>query len=83
MVDALAQKGDEGRGVTAISVGELSSELWSGDVRMGKPIASNVAISSSVSDEDANPGKWNISVPGGKEKIWSLYYLWAGMVRLI
>lgn len=27
MVDALTLNGDEGRGVTAISVGELSSEL--------------------------------------------------------
>jgi len=48
MVDALAQKGDKGRGVTAISVGEVSSDLWSGDVRMGQPMASNVVISSSV-----------------------------------
>ena len=37
MVDALGPEGDEGRGVPAISVGEVASNLWSGDVRMGKP----------------------------------------------
>ena len=35
MVDALGYEGDEGRGVTAKSLGELSSKLRSGDVRMG------------------------------------------------
>ena len=38
MVDALGYRGDEGRGVTAISLGEVSSNLWSGDFRMGKPV---------------------------------------------
>jgi len=33
-MDALTQRADEGRGVTAISPGEASSNLWSGDVRM-------------------------------------------------
>lgn len=37
MVDALALKGDEGRGVAAISFGEVSSNLRSEDLRMGKP----------------------------------------------
>ena len=37
MVDALALKGDEGRGVAAIRFGEVPSNLRSGDVRMGKP----------------------------------------------
>ena len=37
MVDALTPKGDEGRSVAAISFGEVPSNLWSGDVRMGKP----------------------------------------------
>jgi len=37
MADALALRGDEGRGVTAKSFGEVSSNLWSGDLRMGKP----------------------------------------------
>ena len=36
MVDALGYRGDEGRGVTAISFGEVSSNLWSGDFRMRK-----------------------------------------------
>ena len=36
MVDALTLRGDEGRGVTAISVGEVSSNLWPGDFRMRK-----------------------------------------------
>jgi len=37
MEDALTEKGDEGRGVAAISFGEVRSNLWSGDFRMGKP----------------------------------------------
>jgi len=37
MVDALTSDGDEGRGVAAISFGEVPSNLWSGDFRMGKP----------------------------------------------
>ena len=36
MVDALALKGDEGRGVAAIRSGEVPSNLRSGDVRMRK-----------------------------------------------
>ncbi len=36
MVDALEVGGDEGRGVAAISLGELLSKLWSGDFRMWK-----------------------------------------------
>jgi len=41
MVDALASSGDEGRGVAAISLGEVPSNLWSGDFRMGKPSVIN------------------------------------------
>jgi len=37
MVDALGPGGDEGRGVPAISCGEVASNLWSADLRMGKP----------------------------------------------
>ena len=36
MVDALALKGDEGRGVAAIRFGEVPSNLRSEDVRMRK-----------------------------------------------
>ena len=36
MVDALALKGDEGRGVAAIRSGEVPSNLRSGDLRMRK-----------------------------------------------
>ncbi len=36
-MDALALKGDEGRGVAAISFGEMCSNLRSEDFRMGKP----------------------------------------------
>jgi hypothetical protein len=36
MVDALALKGDEGRGVATIRFGEVPSNLRSGDVRMRK-----------------------------------------------
>jgi len=39
MVDALTQRGDEGRGVAAISLGEVLSNLWSGDFRMGQPVS--------------------------------------------
>ena len=41
MVDALIPKGDEGRGVSAISLGEVASNLRSGDFRMGKPNLAN------------------------------------------
>ena len=41
MADALAQNGDEGRGVAAISFGEVPSNLRSEDFRMGKPCAEN------------------------------------------
>ena len=37
MVDALTEEGDEGRGIAAISFGEVLSNLRSGDFRMGKP----------------------------------------------
>jgi len=42
MVDALTQNGDEGRSVTAISFGEVCSNLWSGDLPMGKPDIANL-----------------------------------------
>ena len=35
-------KGDEGRSVTAKSVGEVSSNFLSGDIRMGKPYRANL-----------------------------------------
>jgi len=38
MVDALTRRGDEGRSKAAISSGEAPSNLWSGDLRMGKPL---------------------------------------------
>ena len=38
MVDALALKGDEGRGLAAICFGEVPSNLRSEDLRMGKPL---------------------------------------------
>ncbi len=40
-MDALTKNGDEGRSVTAISFGEVCSNLRSGDFRMGKPISTN------------------------------------------
>ncbi len=40
-MDALTKSGDEGRGVTAISFGEVCSNLRSGDFRMGKPCLVN------------------------------------------
>ncbi len=38
MVDALALQSDEGRGMSAISFGEVTNNLRSGDFRMGKPL---------------------------------------------
>ena len=110
MVDALTLKGDEGRGMSAISFGEVTGNLWPGDLRMGKPIGlkaryrcsslrlertsrkskvksrkgkicranfSNFWLyglyklltwaTSEARSDGAYPGKWNISVPGGKE----------------
>lgn len=37
MEDAWGDRGDEGRGVPAISPGEVATNLRSGDLRMGKP----------------------------------------------
>ncbi len=37
MVDALTLRGEEGRGLAAISFGEVPSNLRSEDFRMGKP----------------------------------------------
>ncbi len=42
MADALAHNGDEGRGVAAISFGEVCSTLRSEDLRMGKPYVANL-----------------------------------------
>ena len=66
MVDALIPKGDEGRGVAAISLGEVMSNLWSGDFRIRKRGAVN--LHHSDVSQRPNPLKWNISVSGGKEK---------------
>ena len=65
MVDALIPKGDEGRGVSAISLGEVASNLWSGDFRMGKP--GRAKLGRLDVSREANPLKWNISVSGGKD----------------
>jgi hypothetical protein len=42
VVDALTEEGDEGRGIAAISFGEVLSNLRSGDFRMGKPRTVNL-----------------------------------------
>ena len=119
MVDALTLKGDEGRGMSAISFGEVTGNLWPGDLRMGKPIGlkaryrcsslrlertsrkskvksrkgkicranfSNFWLyglyklltwaTSEARSDGAHPGKWNISVPGGKEN--NSYFLSSG-----
>ena len=44
MVDALGYEGDEGRGVPAKSLGEVVSNLRSGDVRMGKPSTAKAVL---------------------------------------
>ena len=41
MEDALTEEGDEGRGLAAISVGEMPNNLRSDDFRMGKPPRAN------------------------------------------
>ena len=84
MVDALTLEGDEGRGVAAISLGEVPSNLRSGDFRMGKPHWVNLndrahkkenfyeiifmMISYPFYVLGAYPLKWSISVSGGEEK---------------
>ena len=42
MVDALTEEGDEGRGLAAISFGEVLNNLRSGDFRMGQPYQANL-----------------------------------------
>ena len=64
MVDALGPEGDEGRGVAAISFGEVPSNLWPEDVRMGKP---NTAKQYYPVRREQNLEKWNIPVSRGKE----------------
>ena len=51
MVDALALNSDEGRSVAAIRFGEARSNLWSGDVRMGKPNWVNLNYFSILAEE--------------------------------
>lgn len=63
MVNALVSRSDEGRDMAAISFGEVPNNLWSGNVRMGKPSCHR----QESLYEDAYLGKWNISVPRGKE----------------
>ncbi len=50
----------------------VASRLWSGDLRMGQPIWSYVQISLIEQNrlKKRNLGKWNISVPKGKEINW-------------
>jgi len=67
MEDALTLKDDEGGGVTALSFGEPSSRLWSGDIRMGKPNCVNRNYSPTLQSGEVYLAKWNISVPRGKE----------------
>ena len=57
MEDALTQKGDEGRCVSAISFGEVTSNLWSGDLRMGKPRCVNHNDSSAERRDGSKPGE--------------------------
>jgi len=67
-VDALTQSSDEGRGVAAICLGEVRSNLWSGDFRMGKPVVVKLQPQPAVTLRlGANPLKWNIPVSGGEE----------------
>ena len=42
-----------------------ANNSWSADVRMGQPIPSD--RDTPVNSGRANPGNWNISLPGGKE----------------
>ena len=56
MVDALTLRGDEGRGVAAISFGEVLSYLRSGDFQMGKPYVVN-PHNFYLYDKKAYPGK--------------------------
>ena len=65
MEDALEAGGDEERGVPAISFGEVVTNFWSGDFRIRqRDVTKNRIIRSNA---EANLGKWNISVPRGKE----------------
>ena len=41
-MDALTEEGDEGRGLAAISFGEVPCNLRSGDFRMGQPYRVNL-----------------------------------------
>ena len=50
MEDALTLRGDEGRGVPAISLGEAVSGLRSGNVRTGKPNMENPYYSTAMSE---------------------------------
>ena len=48
----------------------VAHTLWSGDVRMGEPAGITGAWKWIHSFQRANGGKWNISVPSGKEIKW-------------
>ena len=46
------------------------SNLWSGDIRMGKPTSGNALVSHNeyIVIVESNPVNWNILVTGGKER---------------
>ncbi len=69
MVDALTQDGDEGRGVAAISFGEVPSNPWSEDFRMGKPNRVNRDYSDITSESIPGEVK-HLSNRRKKEKIF-------------
>ncbi len=52
-MDALTLRGDEGRGLAAISFGEVPSNFWSEDFRMGKPCRVNLCNSRANARESA------------------------------
>ncbi len=52
--------------MAAISFGEVPNNFWSEDFWMGKPHTVN-QYDVELDFLHANPGKWNISVPGGRE----------------
>ena len=54
-MDALTEDADEGRGVAAISLGEVLSNLRSGDARMGKPSIGEPMLSRRMSGRE--PGE--------------------------
>jgi len=73
-VDALVLKDDEGRGVAAKSFGEVCSNLWSENLRMGEPGRSYILSSINRKVYRESPGEVkHLSTQRKRKQIFIFY----------